>query len=109
MAQLSRLGGTPQAVLDDAELMELLLPLLRADFKAIETWQASPGPLLHTDVLVLGGEDDPETTPERMAAWQQVCDPSRLALHRLPGGHFFIHSCQDQVLAALGRQLQRSL
>ena len=109
MAQLSRLGGTPQAVLDDAELMELLLPLLRADFKAIETWQASRGPLLHTDVLVLGGEDDPETTPERMAAWQQVCDPARLALQRLPGGHFFIHGSQDQVLAALGRQLQQSL
>ena len=40
---------------------------------------------------------------------QQVCDPARLALQRLPGGHFFIHGSQDQVLAALGRQLQQSL
>src|SRR5262249_1763929 len=37
IAELVRLKGTPKDVLEQAELMELMFPLLRADFQVVET------------------------------------------------------------------------
>lgn len=109
IAQLSRMGGTPQAVLENDELMELLLPLMRADFKAIETWRASAVKLPLTELLIFGGADDPETTPERMAAWREFCEEPRLNLVRMPGGHFFINTHRAELLESLRQHLQRIL
>ncbi len=36
--ELRRLNGTPTAILENAELMKLILPTLRADFAVIETY-----------------------------------------------------------------------
>ena len=42
VAALRRLQGTPEAVLEHAELMALMLPILRADFAVLETYTYSP-------------------------------------------------------------------
>ncbi|HEX8092144.1 MAG TPA: thioesterase domain-containing protein, partial [Blastocatellia bacterium] len=36
--ELRRINGTPQAVLDNEELMQLFLPVLRADFEVCQTY-----------------------------------------------------------------------
>jgi len=41
-----RHGGIPAAVVEDADLVELLLPSLRADMTAIETHRPKPRPPL---------------------------------------------------------------
>src|SRR6185437_8848497 len=41
--ELLRLNGTPKEVLEHPELMELMLPLLRADFSVVETYEYRPG------------------------------------------------------------------
>ncbi len=108
IAQLVKMGGTPQAVLEDEELMELYMPLLRADFKAIETWQSSEVKLKSTNLLVLSGEDDPETTPERTEAWASF-GGRHVTRERLPGGHFFINTHREQVLQLLRNHLSTQL
>lgn len=104
IAKLVEMGGTPQAVLADEELMELYMPLLRADFKVIETWQPSGVKLTSTDLLVLGGKDDPETTPQRMEAWTSFSS-RHVICEQLPGGHFFINTHREQVLELLRSHL----
>lgn len=42
LEELRRLNGTPEIVLENTELMQMLLPALRADFAVIETYAYTP-------------------------------------------------------------------
>lgn len=89
-AELRSLDGTPPAVLENDELMELVLPILRADFAICETYACDPGDPLDVPIGMFGGEDDSETTPREIDLWRQHSRrPGRLRL--FPGGHFFLH------------------
>lgn len=101
---LRRLEGTPAEVLENAELMELVLPVLRADFRAIETYRWREGPPLQARLLVLGGETDPDTDPSSLRAWAEVTrSGSRCEL--FPGGHFFLNTQRERLLALLREEL----
>jgi medium-chain acyl-[acyl-carrier-protein] hydrolase len=101
---LQRLNGIPQAVLENSELMQLLLPTLRADFSVVETSSYLPELPLDCPITVFGGLDDPETSVDLLQAWQeQTSQTFRLSL--LPGDHFFLHSAQTD----LPRLLQQIL
>ncbi|MEO1799530.1 MAG: alpha/beta fold hydrolase [Cyanobacteria bacterium J06629_2] len=89
--EIIRLGGTPEAVLNNQEMMELVLPTLKADFKAIETHVYYPQPLLNIPLTVFGGDNDTEVTPEELAAWQKQTT-ANFELKMFSGGHFFIDS-----------------
>jgi surfactin synthase thioesterase subunit len=103
-AELQRLGGTPASVLANAELMELALPVLRADFCVAGGYAGGPHPTLRAPLVVLGGAAD-ETTRDKLAAWREHTH-SEFALHVLPGGHFFIHESESDVLAILEHRLR---
>jgi surfactin synthase thioesterase subunit len=103
-AELERLGGTPASVLSNAELMELALPVLRADFRIAGGYVGEPERKLRAPLVVLGGAAD-ETTRDKLAAWREHTD-SEFALHVLPGGHFFIHESESDVLAILEQRLR---
>jgi medium-chain acyl-[acyl-carrier-protein] hydrolase len=102
--ELRRLNGTPPAVLEHAELMEFMLPMLRADFRLIETYAPDPAARLQCDVAGFCAEHDPEGLPEDVAAWRDVTTGA-FRLHRFPGDHFFIQSERAAVLAAIAREL----
>ncbi|WP_147197601.1 alpha/beta fold hydrolase [Pantoea sp. MBD-2R] len=87
--ELRRLGGTPSEVLDNAELMELLLPMLRADFTAVENHQARSGTLLDASVTALVGDRDDKVSAEAAAGWRNTTRGS-FESHILPGDHFFL-------------------
>lgn len=102
--RLKELGGTPQEALDNDELMELVLPIVRADFAAIETYRHREEPPLPCPIRVFAGAADPEVSFERSAAWRNhTAGDFSLAL--LPGGHFFLHSDEAQLLGLLNRAL----
>src|SRR5262249_44133316 len=70
--ELQRLGGTPAGVLDNEELMELLLPTLRADFALAETYTYVPGPPLTCPVCTLGGLDEEGVDRQHLAGWREL-------------------------------------
>jgi surfactin synthase thioesterase subunit len=83
-----RYGGIPAEVLRERDLLDLLLPGLRADMTAIETHVHVAGPPLACPISAFGGDADPRATASQLAAWQG----HTLAGHRVqtfPGGHFY--------------------
>ncbi|WP_313930105.1 alpha/beta fold hydrolase [Trichocoleus sp. FACHB-262] len=104
VAALRRLQGTPEAVLDHTELMELMLPILRADFAVLETYTYSPQTLLPCPITAFGGLQDVDVSPEMLHAWQTQTNAS-FSHRMLPGNHFFIHSDQPLLLQLLTQEL----
>ena len=103
--ELKRLNGTPEEVLQSEELLDLLIPMLRADFEVLETYQYSERPALTCPITAMGGTEDHEITREDIDAWGQVTS-GKFESHMLSGGHFFLHTAQEQVLRIVSEQLQ---
>jgi len=104
VAELRRLNGTPEEVLGNSELMELVLPTLRADFTISETYRWTWRPPLDCPITVFGGRNDSETTPAELEAWR-THTRGALRVELLPGAHFFLHDSRSQLQAAILRQL----
>jgi medium-chain acyl-[acyl-carrier-protein] hydrolase len=96
--KLGEMGGTPRAVLDNEDLMELLLPVIRSDFKAIETWVSRCPALRRTAVMAIGAALDKESQFARLLDWQHV-SLAGTTVHEIPAaGHFCIHSHREDYL-----------
>jgi medium-chain acyl-[acyl-carrier-protein] hydrolase len=107
VAELRRLGGTPPAVLESPEILELTLPTLRADFELLETYRYEPEPPLDCDLTALGGQDDRFVTPGGLAAWAAETS-GRFTRVVFPGNHFFLHSAAAAVLRTVSDHLRAS-
>ena len=103
--RLRELNGTPEAVLEHPELMELLGPTLRADFTLIETYEPTSAPPLDCPITAFGGVDDPDVSEEEMAAWRRFTTAA-FQLRMLPGDHFFLAQDSGE---ALRREIARAL
>src|SRR5262249_32635202 len=104
--ELKRLNGMPPGVLENQELMELLAPTLRADFRLAETYRSPTAVALQCPVIAFGGEDDPDVTISDLDAWREV-GAKEFRLHMLPGDHFFINTNQRRVLDLVASELAR--
>lgn len=89
LQEVARLAGTPRALLDDEDVREMMLPALRGDYTAVETYEWQPGPPLTCPIWALVGEDDPLTTKDEAAAWH-VHTSADFELRTFPGGHFYL-------------------
>ena len=67
--RISKLAGIPQAVLDNQELMQFLLPTLRADFKLVETYMSKFSTTIPSRVTLLGGDRDALVTADELDKW----------------------------------------
>jgi medium-chain acyl-[acyl-carrier-protein] hydrolase len=108
IAELRRLNGTPEEVLQHAELMQMLLPLLRADFAICETYVYTDQQPLDCPISAFGGLQDGEVHPDDLAAWRNQTTKS-FTLRFFEGNHFFLHSAQPQLLQILSEHIIRIL
>jgi medium-chain acyl-[acyl-carrier-protein] hydrolase len=99
-----RYDGIPAEVLEEEELLQLLLPVLRADIQALETYVYDGEPPLDCPISCFGGEDDPHVALADLEAWSDETS-GRLRVRTFPGGHFFVESARREVLRALGEDL----
>lgn len=103
-AEMVRLDGTAREILENDELMDFVIPIMRNDFRLIETYSPEPEPLLHAPVMVLCGEDDVDVTKEQLDAWAELTTGS-FELHLFPGGHFYLNDHVRPVLDLVARRL----
>lgn len=108
LRELRQLGGVPKEVADDSELMDLMKPMLRADFTLAETYHRDIGRSLTCPITALGGDNDPIADFEAVSAWRQhTTGPFDLKIY--PGDHFFIRKIEADLLRALTLALRPSL
>jgi medium-chain acyl-[acyl-carrier-protein] hydrolase len=104
---LRDLGGTSEAVLDDRVLLELVLPALRTDLALAAAHTAVADPVT-VPTTILCGAGDRGLPVARADRWREHAGPpcDRIVF---PGGHFFLHSARDAVLAAIMQRLRPAL
>ncbi|MGW5330074.1 thioesterase II family protein [Streptomyces sp. NPDC004014] len=104
IAHLARLSGTDARILGDPELMELILPAMRADYRAAETYRYTPGPPLRCPLYVITGDDDPQLSPAEARDWATHTTGAH-ELTVLPGGHFYLASHWSRVAELIRARL----
>lgn len=108
IGRLRQMDGTPEDVLRNRELMEVLLPALRADFALCETYKYLAEPPLPGAICAFGGMDDPRATRDQLAAWSQQTSGS-FNLRMLPGNHFFVRNPSTLFLRFISQRLEEDL
>lgn len=99
IAELRRLNGTPREVLENPELLELFMGLLRADFEMVETYQYHPGEPLSCPITVYGGVDDKEVPAQGCDEWKEQTSAS-CKVRIVSGDHFFIRNPVPDFMSA---------
>jgi pyochelin biosynthesis protein PchC len=103
-AELRTLGGTSAAVLDHAELRAALLPMIRNDFRLIETYRPDERARLGTGITAFVGDADPRVSPGESRDWAAATDgPFHFAV--FGGGHFYLIPQRSAVIAEMLRNL----
>jgi medium-chain acyl-[acyl-carrier-protein] hydrolase len=103
---LRTLNGTPNEVFDHPELMQLLLPILRADFELLGTYDYQPGAPFNCPITVFGGTQDYSVTPEQLEGWK-IHTTANCLVKFLPGDHFYLLSHKSLLLRMLAEELHR--
>lgn len=102
-AELLTLGGCPPQILADSELLAYFEPILRADFKAVETWRVQEESPLDIPFTIMIGQDDDISEADAMK-WSGYTTRS-LELHRFAGDHFFILRNWSEIMRLIAGRL----
>jgi medium-chain acyl-[acyl-carrier-protein] hydrolase len=105
LVELRRLNGIPGKVLEDVELMQIMLPVLRADLAVYETYVYATEPPLNCPISTFGGLQDHRVGRGDLEAWRDQTSGS-FSLRMFPGDHFFLNTTQPLLLQALSQELR---
>ncbi|MEU8843648.1 alpha/beta fold hydrolase [Streptomyces roseus] len=105
LAAVLDLGGTDRALAEEPELVDLLLPAIRGDLEAVESYLAGPETVVACPITVFTGRTDPKVRPAHADAWRRhtlaSCDTRVFA-----GDHFYFTAepelFTDRLRAVLG-------
>jgi surfactin synthase thioesterase subunit len=105
VAEVKSLSGTAGTLLDDEEVLRLVLPVLRNDYRAIETYRARPLRTLTCPVTAFVGDADPKVSIDEARDWgRHTTGP--FALEVFPGGHFYLADRAADVAARVARTIR---
>ena len=103
--ELKELNGTPKELLENRELMEMLLPMIRADFSLTEGHIFQKDIILDCPVSVFYGSED-NISKQQIMAWQDLFR-EQVNFYEFTGGHFFIHEQRAEVLSVLNSVIKK--
>jgi surfactin synthase thioesterase subunit len=106
-ADLLRLQGTPLEVLHDSELLQVFLPVLRADLRICESYRYRPEAPLSFAITCLSGMHDRRVSRIQMVGWKRHTSGA-FRLRLFPGGHFYLFENPEPVLDAVSEDLRNS-
>ncbi|GIJ26727.1 thioesterase [Micromonospora qiuiae] len=89
IAELRLLNGTDSSILSDAEMLEMIMPAIKSDYRAIESYRHQPGQELTCPITALVGDADPRVSIADAKAWGDHTGAD-FNLRVLPGGHFYL-------------------
>ncbi|WP_045520445.1 thioesterase II family protein [Clostridium sporogenes] len=95
--ELKRFSGTPEKILANNELMNIFLPMLRADFEIDEKYENKVIEKLDCSILGLMGTEDSELTLDELMKWSEYTNKD-FNCKKIEGGHMFINTNYIQVI-----------
>lgn len=104
---LREMNGIPEIALQHREMMEFILPVLRADLTLCETHEYAAELPLSSPIVAFGGRLD-RVTQDQVEAWSAQAS-RHFAVHMFDGDHFFVRSCRDEVIDTLSAALENAL
>ena len=100
-----RYNGLPEEILADQDLLSFFLPILRSDFKTLETHNFLEEPKLPVTITAYCGDEDRIMNSTKLGGWEQLTTRT-FSSHIFPGGHFYLHDKQDVFLDFFGDNLE---
>jgi medium-chain acyl-[acyl-carrier-protein] hydrolase len=105
LAEVGRLNGMPAEVLNEPDLLDMLLPTLRADYELAETYHQLPGDRLDCPVVAYMSTADPEVEYTEVLAWREGTT-GEFTMRVFRGDHFYLKGGRPDVLNALREDLR---
>jgi surfactin synthase thioesterase subunit len=106
VAMLERLGGTSSQVLAIPEMLDALMPSIRADYRALWRYRSDPSATVTAPVTALVGDADPVVTVSEVGSWSSHTG-GRFDLKVFPGGHFYLSAMPEAVTGTILAELSR--
>ncbi len=106
LAELKDYNFTPNEVLENEELMELFMPMLRADFSLSDTHQFDQGCRLDSDASLFWGNQDEDIPLGDVLAWKELINGETNEVE-FNDGHFFITNSEDLFLQEINQLIKR--
>ena len=102
---LDEFNGTPKAILQNQDLVDLFLPLWRADFSMAESYvdHATKQPV-KAPILAIGSKQDPWLTDDAISQWSRFTK-AEFEEASFDGDHFYL----NQQAPALSALIQRTM
>lgn len=95
-----RYGGVPAAILENRELLQLMLPSLRADVTVFESYRYREEMPLAIPLTALGGLTDTAVTQDEIEGWARHSSAG-FRTRMFEGDHFFVQGQRSELLASL--------
>lgn len=99
-------GLLPDKIMENPELIKMILPPLRADFQALETYKFTDKTKITSSITAFGGKDDKQVPENQLKTWEQYTSHS-FSLKMFDGGHFYTESHQKDVLENIFQIIQK--
>lgn len=97
LLKIKELGGTPDIIIENQDLSDIYLPILRADFTMIETYQYVESTPLDSKIVAYGGRFDQEVKYEDIIAWERH-SMNHLEVKMYEGDHFYLRDNKENLL-----------
>lgn len=104
--EIIKLGGTPPEIFEHKELIDVFVPLLKNDFRLVET-RPNKDPIipLGKNITVLIGKED-DMTEKQIQKWNEhtteIC-----TIYKFNGGHFFLHDHYLDIIDIINKVIQK--
>jgi medium-chain acyl-[acyl-carrier-protein] hydrolase len=96
LTELQRYNGIPAIVLANTDVMNIFMPILRADLAMNETYVYQPEAPFNFPIAAFGGLHDAQVSQSALASWGEQTTAD-FGINLLPGDHFFLKA-QKMVL-----------
>lgn len=100
------MGGTSKEVFENKELLEIYLPMIRKDFKMVESYKYIEKPPLDVEMIVFYGDE--EKIQDSEAKQWSIYTNKGYRLFRFNGNHFFINGITNEVVNVINNVLSNS-
>ncbi|MET0237740.1 MAG: alpha/beta fold hydrolase [Kibdelosporangium sp.] len=106
--EVKALGGAGSHLLDDKDILQMVLPSIRSDYRAAETYRWTPGPKLKCPVFSFVGDDDPKVSLDEARAWGEHTE-GEFEFRVFAGDHFYIDAHAAEVTAAIASHIDQAV